>query len=258
VDDYKKLNKQPLKIVLTEFRFSPVMQIAEYIPKLQEAFRKQYPITDKKVEQSVQFQSGGLSVSAIDRWGFIAADKKSAIEISQERLIYYAADYPRFEGYSDACKIALDHLCEIVDPSLILRIGLRYSDLVLLDGEECISDLVDRHYGYPECLEGLGEPLHQRNETFLKTELGALAIRSLYGFHNLSCMPDIQDLPVDINRVDEPSERVVLDFDHFWEDGNGVNFDVDDVLEKLQGLHDISRQAFWKITSDYARNEKWS
>ena len=67
--DYKKLENQPLKFVLAEFRFSPVMQIAEYIPKIQEALRKQYPIQDKRSEQTVQVQPGGIAVSAIDRWG---------------------------------------------------------------------------------------------------------------------------------------------------------------------------------------------
>lgn len=259
MDEYKKLDNQPLKFVLAEFRFSQVMQIAEYIPKLQEALRKKYPISDKRTEQSIHVQPSGVAVSSIDSWIFLSANKKNAIEINQDRLIYFTSEYPRYDGFAEVCQEALSVLAEIVDPSLILRIGLRYSDLVTVSENETISDLVDAHFTFPKCVSELGSSQHQRSETFVSTGLGRLAIRTLYGHNNLSCFPDIQGLPISIDVESEASERIILDFDHFWEAGeDATSFEVEDVLNKLQGLHDISREAFWKITTDYARNEKWA
>lgn len=257
--DYKKLDNQPLIFVLAEFRFSPVMQIAEFIPKIQEALRKQYPIPNKRSEQTVQVQPGGISVSSVDRWAFISANKKSAIEINQERLVYITAEYPRFAGFSDACKQAIDTLVNIVEPSLILRIGLRYSDLVLVDGDESITDLVDQHFGLPNCIDSLGANRQHSTETLLNTNMGGLLIRTLYGEHNLSCLPDIQGLPISITKDMAQSERIILDFDHYWEaKDESVSFETNDVLERLATLHETSREAFWKVTTDYARNEKWA
>lgn len=259
MNDYKKLDNQPLKFVLAEFRFSQVMQMAEYIPKLQEALRKKYPILDKSSEQSFHVQPGGVAVSSLDSWTFVTANKKSAIAINQDRLVYFTAEYPRYEGFSAACREALDVLTSIVEPSLILRIGLRYGDLVMVSESEKISDLVDSHFTFPNCVTGLGRSQHERNETFIETAFGGLAIRTFYGHHNLSCLPDIQGLPVTIDYDSSVSERMVLDFDHFWESqAEATSFEVDEVLSKLKGLHDISREAFWKITTDYARNEKWA
>lgn len=259
MDDYKKLENQPLKFVLAEFRFSPVMQIAEYIPKIQEALRKQYPIPDKRSEQTVQVQPSGIAVSAIDRWAFTSANKKSAIDINQERLVYITAEYPRFAGFSDACKQAIDTLVNIVEPSLILRIGLRYSDLVMIDDGDDITELVSDHFALPNFIEPLGVTRQHSTDTFLNTDMGGLAIRTLYGKHNLTCLPDVQGLPISITADATPSERIILDFDHYWEaKDKSVSFETTEVLDKLAMLHETSREAFWTVTTDYARNEKWA
>lgn len=258
--EYKKLENQPLKFVLAEFRFSPVMQISEYIPKIQDALRKQYPIPEKKAEQAIQVQPGGIAVSTVDRWAFISASRKSAVEINQERLVYVTAEYPRFEGFSDSCRQALETLIDILEPSLIFRIGLRYSDLVTVEDSEKITDLVNDSFGLPvESIKTLGAPRQHSTDTFLNTEIGGLAIRTLYGNHNLTCLPDAQGLPISIKSDASTSERLILDFDHFWEAaGESVSLEADDVLERLSKLHKIAREAFWKVTTDYARNEKWA
>ncbi|ADJ27329.1 TIGR04255 family protein [Nitrosococcus watsonii] len=259
MDGYKKLENQPLKFVLAEFRFSPVMQIAEYIPKIQEALRKQYPIEKTQSEQTVQVQPGGIAVSTVNRWAFISADKKSAIEINQERLVYITAEYPRFDGFSAACKQAIETLVDIVEPSLILRIGLRYSDLITIDDGEEITELVNEHFGLPSCIESLGVARQHSTDTFLRTDMGGLAIRTLYGKHNLSCLPDVQGLPISISADATPSERIILDFDHYWEaKDEAASFKTNDVIERLATLHETSREAFWKVTTDYARNQKWA
>jgi uncharacterized protein (TIGR04255 family) len=256
--DYKKLNNQPLRFVLAEFRFSTVMDIQSYIPKLQEALRKQYPIPEKKSEQAIYVQPDGIGVSAIDRWSFVSANKKNAVDINQDRLIYCTAEYPRFEGFSSACKHALDTLSNIVEPSLIVRIGLRYGDLVKIEDNEKASDLVNKYLTFPECFNELGNAQRQSSETFIVTEFGGLVIRTLYGLHNLTCLPDIQGLPVTIESDEKPSERIVLDFDHFWESkDDSIAFETGVIINKLESLHETSRKAFWKVTTNYARNEKW-
>ena len=259
MNDYRKLDRQPLRFALAEFRFSTVMDIQAYIPKLQEELRRQYPIPDKKTEQRVRIEPGGIATSMLEQWSFVSSNRKSAIGINQDRLIYYTAEYPRFKGFSNACEFALSVLESIVEPSLILRIGLRYGDLVIIEDGEKATDFVDPHFTFPDCASQLGNTQHQRSETYISTKLGGLAIRTLYGVHSLSCLPDIEDLPIAIDVNEEPSERIVLDFDHFWEPkGESTDFETSKVLLTLESLHDTSRAAFWKVTTDYARNEKWA
>jgi uncharacterized protein (TIGR04255 family) len=259
VDKFNKLNNQPLKFALAEFRFSPVMQIAEFIPRIQEALRKQYPTPVKRSGQTVQVQPSGISVSAEDRWAFISSNKKSAIEINQERITYVTTEYPRFPEFSEICKQAIKTLVDIVEPSLVLRIGLRYSDLITVDHGEDITNLVDKHFGLPSSIESLGGILQYSTDTFIHTDMGGLAIRTLYGENDLACLPDIKGLPIPIKADTKPSERMIIDFDHYWEaKEESVNFETSEVLKKLSSLHKTTRDAFWKVTTDYARNRKWA
>lgn len=257
---YKKLNNQPLTYVLAEFRFSPVMEIASYIPKIQEALRKSYPNSLKRGEQSFQIQASSVTVSTIDQWAFVSANKKSAVEISQERLIYATAEYPRFEGFSNICKAALSALVDIIGPSLIYRIGLRYGDVIKAAQGETISELVSNNFGMPNnCIDALGSNSQYISESLLETDIGKLVIRSLYGKNVATRLPDTHGLPIFIPSDNAPSERLILDFDHFWEaKDESVNFEVPEVLSKLSALHETARKAFWQVTSDYARKTKWA
>ena len=257
--NYRKLSNQPLCFALAEFRFSSVMDIQSYIPKIQDALREEYPVLETSAEQSVQLQPGGVAVSRVEQWMFLSANRKSAVVINQDRLIHCTSEYSRFPGFSSNCQKALEVLVELVKPGLILRIGLRYGDLVRIDDGETAADLVDPDFIYPGSASALGEPLHKKSETYIATEHGRLAIRSLYGIHNLTYMPDVQNLPLAIAADEKASERVVLDFDHFWEAGQASTvFNCQDIISKLDSLHEISREAFWKVTTDKARNEKWN
>jgi len=259
MEQYKKLEKQPLRVVLAEFRFSQVLQIGEFIPKLQETLRRTYPIPEIRKEQAIQVQPGGIQLQSIDRWAFISANKKSAVDISQDRLVFYTSEYPRFEGFSKTCKQAIEALEEIVEPGLILRIGLRYCDMDEIEKGQKISDIVDSDFSFPESVNGLGVQQFARNEVSISTHSGLLTIRTLYGNHNLVCMPDMQNLPITIENSDIASERIILDFDHIWDPKEeSIKFETSKVLEELDRLHETSREAFWKITTNFARNEKWA
>ncbi|MGH8161341.1 MAG: TIGR04255 family protein [Gammaproteobacteria bacterium] len=260
MDDYRKLENQPLQFVLAEFRFTPVMQLADYIPKLQDWLRRQYPNTRIVEGQSIHMHNGDITVSPVRRWIFVSADKKSAVDASQEKVVYVTANYPRFDGFRAACQQIIEPFASIVEPSLVQRIGLRYGDLVKAGEDEALPDLVNSTFIVTQEFVDLGKAVEQqRTETLVQTDVGSLAIRSLYGVNNLRCFPDIHNGPIVIEPDQESSERIILDFDHFWSaNEDSVGFDPEDILGRLTDLHEKSREAFWRVTSDYARNKKWS
>lgn len=258
--DYKKLLNQPLKFVLAEFKFSPVLQMSKFIPEVQEAFRKKFPIVEDKTDRIIQVYNDLLETKDITRWCFISPDKSQAIELDQERIIYFTSIYDRFEGFATSCKNILKVLSDVVDPTLIQRIGLRYSDLVVLEDHEKMTDLVDTHFTCPDVLSNLGSNKQQKTEILINTDLGKLAIRTFYGVHELSHSLDLLGrLPISIPLNNSSNERIILDFDHFWEAvDTPIKFDSNYILQKLTGLHQIAREAFWRSTTEYAREKKWS
>ena len=258
--DYKKLSNQPLKFVLAEFKFSPVLQMDRFIPEVQEAFRKKFPIVQSKTDRIVQVFNDMVETKDVTRWSFISPDKSQAIELDQERIIYFTSVYDRFEGFAISCENILKVLSDVVDPSLIQRIGLRYSDLVVLENHEKMTDLVNTHFTCPDVLSGLGSNKQQKTEILINTDVGKLAIRTLYGVHELSHSLDLLGrLPISIQLNSSSNERIILDFDHFWEAlDNPVEFNNKYIVHKLTELHQIAREAFWCLTTEYARDIKWT
>lgn len=258
--EYKKLPKQPLKFVLAEFKFSPVLQINKYVPDIQEAFRKYYPIFQKKTEQAFGLYDNNIQLLNIDRWVFISSDKSKAIELDPERIIFFTSTYNRFGGFIEDCQFALNILVDIVDPTLLQRIGLRYCDLISIEENETASNIVSKSLLGPDELSAMGTNKQQKNETTLNTSVGTLVIRSYYGEHNLICSPDLEHrLPILIQKEENLKEKILLDFDHYWESKNeSYSFDIEKITDRLNNLHEVSREAFWRLTSDYARREKWS
>ena len=259
MEDCRVIGNQPQKFVLAELRFSPVLQIAKYIPDIQDELRRQFPIATKQNDQPVDTNSGSYLDSNLDWWAFISVNRKSAIVVNRERLVYMTAKFPRFDDFLGTCKYAIETIKHIVEPGLILRISLRYGNLINVNDDENISDLVDEHFGMPSCIETLGTTRRHSNETFIRTDEGQLVIRTLYGKHNLTRLPDIQRLPISIAEKAAASERMILDVHHYWEAiDKSVIFETSAILEKLAALRDKTREAFWKITSDYAKNIKWN
>ena len=69
---YVPLANQPLVLVLGQVRFSPVRQIADYIPAIQEEFRRHgFPLERAgKVQQLIFGPAGGVPVQVVEeqRW----------------------------------------------------------------------------------------------------------------------------------------------------------------------------------------------
>ena len=55
-------------------------------------------------------------------------------------------------------------------------------------------------------------------------------------------------------------KRLLLDIDHVWdsqeEESEPQDFDKNVILTKLSNMHKISRQAFWNVTTEAAK-EAW-
>lgn len=255
-EDFVKLNNHPLLFVLAEFRFSDVRNIEEYIPKLQERFRKIFPFIEEKIGQEINLTPQGINISETKQWAFVSKDKSQAIILNYNRLVYMTADYDRFNGFKEGCKSVINILVDEVAPSLLTRIGLRYADLIIKNNDEDITSYVQNSVCEKGFLSEIGNSKRQMKETLIVTDVGFLNIRSMYAESDISILNDNDNFPINIARKNEVSERILLDFDHFWQpekEEDSLNFETDEIFRKLEVLHKPARQAFWHITTKTGR-----
>lgn len=258
--EYKKLNNQPLVFVLAAFSFSPVLEMDKYIPAIQEKLRGKLPNFRETQTQEVEVSPTGIKINAQPNWEFIAKDNQSAAIINQNRLLFVTSQYKRFDDFQESCDFLLEQLIDVVSPNLFTQLGLRYTDTIMdIDGVQA-EDFVKKGLFSSSELDAVGSSVRQTSEILLKTAEGAMFVRSLYGVSNLLVVPDAENLPIKIETVSNAeSNRVLLDFDHIWdaqEEGEAVEFDKAAILEKLSAMHELSRLAFWDITTDKAK-EVW-
>lgn len=259
---FHKLNRQPLTLVLAEFRFSNVKKIGASIPDIQERLRKQYPLFEEKNEQLIEVHSGGVKFGeGLSKWTFTTADRTRSIVVDENRLVFFSTVYERFPGFKEQCISAIQVIEEIVSPSLLLRVGLRYNDSVVPDQDESLEQYIEAPWIPPEPLRPLSKGLvYHKEETVVGTDVGALSVRTIIGKADIRVMPDLAGTaPVEINH-DAPTDRItaILDFDHHWQAGKeSVDFGAEQAGDVLGSLHTIAREAFWKMTTDFARKDKW-
>lgn len=258
-DAYRKLSNDPLLFVLAEFRFSDVMNIREFIPRLQEKFRRELPFLEEQTSQEVSVNPQGLDIKESLQWAFLSQNRKTGIVLNHNRLVYMTSDYDRFESFKESCKQAITILNDEVSPSLLVRIGLRYADLIVKKSDEDITKYVEKAVYEKDHLDKIGIPIRQVNETLIKTEEGLMNVRSMFSNSNISTWSDVGNFPIKIETVNESSERILLDFDHFWEpekQEDSLLFNTDIVMNKLEKMHEPTRKAFWDTTTNIGR-EVW-
>lgn len=260
-DEIRKLPKQPLNCVLAEFRFSQILKIQDHIPDIQESIRKTYPVLNRADQQTVQMAEQGIEIRTVFEWLFSTQDRKSAVIIGTDRLVFVTSSYDRFPEFSDRCLAVLSALHEVTGLSLLTRIGLRYNDFIVIEEPIRPEHIVDPQFLPQEKLSALGDGVnHYRTESSIRTKEGTLLTRSLLGRHGLALMSDLDKGLIELEYAGDAEKLVLLlDFDHYWAaEEPGVVFELGVAKDHLDRLHETARAAFWAATSEYARNEIWT
>ena len=131
------LSNQPLVLVLGQVRFSPVRQMSDYIPAIQEEFRRYgFPIERAgKVQQLILGPAGGVPVQVVEeqRWEYRTRDETWSILVMQDCVVLQTTAYGRFEDFADKLRHALGTVLAKTEHDrlgVVQRVGLRYVDVV--------------------------------------------------------------------------------------------------------------------------------
>jgi len=260
MSDYKKLNNHPLELVLVEVRYSPILNVKKYIPELHDHLRGEFPNFNAVVDKAVNVSIDQVDFSNIERWQFSSKDSQRVVDIDQNRVVYATTKYDRFEGFETEVRLIVEILKKVINPAIYTRVGLRYCDnIVSPDGGDMgLSTLVAPQLLFDDTFSKIGQKGFKRQEYLIATGETHLVIRTVQVVTPQVLPDDLSLIGLNIKVDESPKLRILLDFDHFWQDLNKpIDFEVDNILQTLGGLHEASRAAFWDATTPYARNEVW-
>ena len=261
---YVPLSKQPLVLVLCQVRFSPVRRMADYIPAIQEEFRRRgYPIERAGKIQQLTISPAGWQAGEQERWEYQTKDEAWSVLVLQDSVVLQTTGYQRFEEFADQLHRAVGTILTKTEHDklgLVERVGLRYVDLIQpRPGEDY------RHYlrpGFHGVADEVFQPRTHRlhvesvGATSLGDTQGTMVVRVVQNDQGFDLPPDlVGGAPKHTSRA-KPGELVTLvDMDHFVEG----NFDpnADWVIQRAYQMHDHLIETFHEHVVSDAAIEAW-
>ena len=236
--------RNPLKEVICQLRFPPVLEIASEPPtKFQNRVRKTYPLYEEENPQ-IPAEMGDMGRQLGIRLGsegtaykFLTEDSQRFISLSSGYVAVTDHSYKRWESFRDEVELACSAL-QIHEPAFYTRVGLRYRDVI--DRREIgmesspwevllRPDLIGL-VGLPEVAGTLDSI---KNEASIKIDDvpgGEVTLRHGY-----------------VTTPDGGRDTYIIDVDLY----TGERSRCDDVLGILDVFHDISGNLFrWAISPE--------
>jgi uncharacterized protein (TIGR04255 family) len=258
------LSKQPLVLVLCQVRFSPVRQMGQYIPAIQEDFRRNgYPLEKAGRVQELRITPAGPQVEDQERWEYRTKDETRTIFVAPNSVTLETTTYTRFEEFAEQLRFVLDTVLAKTDHNtlgVVQRIGLRYVDLIRPGaGQDYRLFLKPGFHGVADEVFEKGTHrlyVQSQGRTMVGGTPGAMIVR-------ITQSDDGTDRPPDLAvRARKPNARVqkdelvtFVDMDHAVR-GN-FNADTSLILEYLFRLHDALIETFHEHVVTREAIESW-
>jgi len=255
-----KLKSAPVFYTLTQFKFNPIAQMSEYVPRLQERLRRigypdfrpetRFAINIRRTEES----QPEIQKTQMDRWSFTNAKGDEGYLLLSDSLVFHTTAYDSFEDFSKKALVGLGLVHELIELAYIDRIGLRYLDSVVAKNEEKIEVYLQPYLIGLSTTVG-GKLNHSFSETLTQIENGALVARVVITESDkLIIPPDLS--PLNLNILPRFSalngRNAVLDIDYFVSERRLEGVDLEIVKAQLLASHDIITKAFHASVTDHA------
>ena len=254
------LKNPPVYFTLVQVRFNPILKLADYLPSIQEAFRRAgFPDfqTQTGFVIKVTMENGQAKPEPQSQQRYLFGDiaKRHSFLLESASLTLQSTDYGHFELFSKRFEEALERVNEAVGLAFIERVGLRYLDRIapLQKGESLQAYIAKEALGLSDLLGG--DRAHSYCETL--TQLGGvkLLVRVFTHTASLGFPPDIAP-PTTLQLLERfistsPALHAVLDTDGFVERRD--QYSIETVHKYLDDIHKVISTTFDDITTPHAK-----
>jgi uncharacterized protein (TIGR04255 family) len=238
-----RLLRSPLLLVLAQVRISPVLQMGEFVPRIQESLRHQgFPRFRVKRTQEIVIAPKPI-FGAHERWLFSNKERTQTVVLAPDFVVLVASVYSVFEEFADILKKVLAIVGETTQVALSDRLGLRYVDVLRLSKGESYRDYLQPGlHGLDAATLGASSVL-QQSQVKAETAMGTLVVRLWQSQDGRFLPPDLEGEDVAFQIQPEPGEMLtILDIDHFSVKEREFNPEL--LVQDLWGLHDGADRAF--------------
>ncbi len=259
------LNNNPINTCILQIDFSPILEIKNKIPRIQDELRKKgYPKYHSIQSTNVNLdeESKQPKFDKETNWVFISPTDSEQIIINKTQISYQVDKYSSFidflENYRQILKI-LSESIDLTQGTLLLKIGLRYVNCI--EGENDFKKYIVKEY-HGKQLSNSVNPLSNllinnsiRGAIYLDdTTISNLLLRVYQNDLGLKTPNNIFKLKKEVPK--KKSLITFLDIDQAIHFGDLKLTSLDQIFSYAQKLNDKSTQIFYESITDKAK-EDW-
>jgi uncharacterized protein (TIGR04255 family) len=261
----------PLSVILIQVQYSPIVQIKEYIPAFQDYVRKNgYPLYTPMETEIVRVgRHGEPEKEVFEQWVFSAADTQQTIILDSEKITYQVFDVQSysFDTFLQEFISIVSGLDEIVDISVVSRLGLRYINSIQEKDDASWKKLIAKEFqgpSFPDNILWLEKELNSfstQKGVFLKdininSNFKLLLSQNPVG---LKYPQGIQRFPNNEPEFFESRSKVTfLDLDHFVVFSAAPKLEVLNRLSSIfKALHSVIEDVFFESVITAEAKKLW-
>jgi uncharacterized protein (TIGR04255 family) len=251
-----RLARAPLVLALCQIRFSPVLRMPDWIVAIQDKLGGLGFLRFEKsqIQSFTVVQGEPPKIESSDRWDFLNREKKTGVSLTSSFVVLQTSEYATFKEFSETLKQVLRVLEVEARIDIVDRIGLRYVDFIQSRSGSYTDYLAPSLAGFP--FADLGDPLIHRSFSNIQavaetTDGRTLVVRCFPTNGGQFLPPDLAPSPLRFDVDVRPEQSgAILDFDHFAV--VDIDFDVTNVVRRIDGLHQLASEAFRHAVSEHA------
>lgn len=247
-----QLANAPLCLTIVQIRFNPVTDLASYIAKIQDRFRKiKFDTFTEDMQPAIQLGEGGVQFKTQTSYSMGNFKGNECFALSADHMSFHTSNYSIYSDFKQVFLEGLKIVHSELDLSTSIRLGLRYINAI--SGH----DVVETASFVDPSIMGFSVRDTIRDYTYTETRSSAgtdkLIIKTLVRDSNFMLPGDLQQnsIPVADRFSELKGFHVILDVDAFHD--QPYQFDIERVGSKLDELHETAEIAFDSATTDEAR-----
>lgn len=252
-----KLSRSPLIYVLAQVRIGAILQMADYVPQIQERLRREgYPLFREGEIREIRWGVDKPDLTRIQRWHFDRIERNAGFLLQPASIVFHTTAYDTHEIFFADLKRGLSIIQEVSGVQVVERLGLRYVDAFQAEEGYRLGEYFQPGISGLSVAEiGATNPQLFIN-LVADTEIGGkLVLRLRQNTGGWFLPPDLQPLELAMTKAFAPDKEIaVLDYDHFIEEVR--TFAVEDILNRFGSLQKIVSGAFKATVSPFAL-EAW-
>lgn len=255
------LKRAPLVYTVAMVEYAPVPKMEDYIDDILESLRSDYPDIGEYFTQSweVNFKELGMVESREKKnknWKLNNVDCTWGVSINDNCVILQTTKYTHFDEFSQKLTKILEVICQIAHIKYTKKIGIRYIDNIFATEQLPLNAQVKDNFLSPDISDELS-PAHSRMEHAYESTEGVLYLRcfSLKNHQRVpqDLIPLVQQLG-DYSTLMKPINEkfLLLDTDHIYIPTSLIKLSIDNVITKLDFLHQGASMAFRQVVTEEA------